>query len=198
MKFSVENITLELNGSFSDEMSDEEFFNFCEQNRDLQIERDANKQIFIMAPVNSLGGSQNFNIALSLGKWNEKNASGICFDSSTGFTLPDGSVFSPDASWMPIEKWNSLPKTEQLKFAAVCPDFIIELKSTSDNIKDLKNKMQKWIENGTQLAWLINAEAQQTIIYKADGSIEIVDGFDKKLSGENVLIDFEFDLSILK
>ncbi len=151
-----------------------------------------------MAPVNSIGGSQNFNIALSLGKWNEKNTSGICFDSSTGFTLPDGSVFSPDASWMPIEKWNSLPKTEQLKFAAVCPDFIIELKSTSDNIKDLKNKMQKWILNGVQLAWLINPDAQQTIIYKADGSVEIVNGFNKKLSGENVLVDFEFDLSILK
>jgi len=198
MKFLVENITLELNGNFSDEMSEEEFFNFCEQNRDLRIERDANKQIFIMAPVNSLGGSQNANVSADLTIWNRKFKLGICFDSSTGFTLPDGSVFSPDASWMPIEKWNSLPKTEQLKFAAVCPDFIIELKSTSDNIKDLKIKMQKWIENGTRLAWLINADAQQTIIYKADGSVEIADGFDRKLSGENILVDFEFDLSILK
>ncbi len=198
MKFLVENITLELNGNFSDEMSEEEFFNFCEQNRDLRIERDANKQIFIMAPVNSLGGSQNANVSADLTIWNRKFKLGICFDSSTGFTLPDGSVFSPDASWMPIEKWNGLAKTEQLKFAAVCPDFIIELKSTSDNIKDLKIKMQKWIENGTRLAWLINADAQQTIIYKADGSVEIADGFDRKLSGENILVDFEFDLSILK
>jgi Uma2 family endonuclease len=198
MKLLVENITVELTGKFSGEMSDEEFFNFCEQNSHLRIERDAYKQIYIMAPVNSLGGSQNFSIALSLGKWNEKNSAGICFDSSTGFTLPDGSVFSPDASWMPIEKWNSLPKAEQMKFAAVCPDFIIELKSSSDNIKGLKLKMQNWIENGVRLAWLINADAQQTFIYKADGSVTIIEGFDQRLSGEDVLPDFEFDLSILK
>ncbi len=116
---------LELNGSFTDEISEEEFFNFCEQNRDLRIERDANKQIFIMAPKNSLGGSQNFNIALSLGKWNEIKLGGICFDSSAGFTLPDGSVFSPDASWMPIEKWNSLPKTEHLNLPQFAPILLL-------------------------------------------------------------------------
>jgi Uma2 family endonuclease len=197
MKLLVENIKVELTGKFSGEMSDEEFFNFCEQNSHLRIERDANKQIYIMAPVDSLGGSQNANISADLTIWNRKSMLGICFDSSTGFTLPDGSVFSPDASWMPIDKWHNLPKTEQIKFAAICPDFIIELKSSSD-IKGLKLKMQKWIENGARLAWLINAEEQQTIIYKADGSVTIVNGFDQRLSGEDVLPDFELDLSILK
>jgi Uma2 family endonuclease len=198
MKLIIDNYTVEVQGSLHDGMSNEEFLHFCEQNNELRIERDANKQIFIMSPVNSLGGNQNIAISAELYLWNKIENSGICFDSSAGFTLPDGAVFSPDASWMKIEKWNALPAEEKQKFAAVCPDFIIELKSKSDNTNDLKNKMQKWIENGAQLAWLIDTAQQKTFIYRADKSIETIEGFNNILSGEDLLKGFEFDLSILK
>ena len=198
MKLIIDNYTLDVQGALHDGMSNEEFLHFCEQNNELRIERDANKQIFIMSHVNSFGGSQNIVISAELYLWNKKENTGICFDSSAGFTLADGAVFSPDASWMKIEKWNALPADEKQKFAAVCPDFIVELKSKSDNTNDLKNKMQKWIENGAQLAWLIDTAQQKTFIYKADKSIETIDGFNNTLSDEELLKGFEFDLSILK
>ena len=198
MKLLVENIELELKGNFADDMSDEEFLNFCEQNRDLRIERNANNQIYIMSPVNSFGGSQNADISADLTIWNRTSKLGICFDSSAGFTLADGAVFSPAASWMPIEKWYGLSETDKQKFAPACPDFIIELRSKTDNIKSLKDKMLKWIENGAKLGWLIDTAKQQTYIYRTNCSVELIDGFDKKLSGENILVGFELDLNILK
>lgn len=198
MKMVIENINIEVKGFFEEDMSDEDFFNFCKQNTQLRIERNAEKQIFIMAPVNTIGGNQNFSIALKLGQWNEQQNNGICFDSSTGFTLSDGSVLSPDASWMPLEKWEKLSIAEKEKFASVCPDFVIELKSKSDNLNTLKNKMLKWIENGTRLAWLIDTANKQVFIYRADDSIEIIKGFNNKLSGENVLPGFKLDLQILQ
>jgi len=122
---------------------------------------------------------------------------GECFESSTGYTLPDNSVCSPDASWMPAAKWAAIPKKERQKHTNICPDFIIELKSKTDSIRYLKNKMLKWIENGCQLAWLIIPEKEEAHIYRVDGSIEIVKGFNKKLSGENILTLFTLDLRIL-
>ena len=198
MKFINSDIDIEVRGDKNDGMTDEEFFNFCVQNRDLRIERDENGQIFIMAPVNLEGGNQNGKIFGHLFAWNTIKQLGECFDSSTGYTLPDNSVRSPDASWMPIAKWIAIPKKERQKHTNVCPDFIIELKSKSDSLRYLKNKMLKWIENGCELAWLIIPEKEEAHIYRADGSIEIVKGFNKKLSGENILPGFELDLSILK
>ena len=198
MKLIVDNINIEVTGIFDDGMSDEEFFNFCAQNKQLRIERNAQGQIFIMAPVNTIGGNQNFNIVLKIGQWNEKQHLGVCFDSSTGFSLRDGSVLSPDASWMPVEKWNALSLAEKEKFARVCPDFLIELRSKSDDLNTLKNKMLKWVENGARLAWLIDPANKQVFIYRQDGSVQITRGFNNKLSGENVLPGFELDLQILQ
>ena len=189
---------IEVKGDRNDEMTDEEFFNFCAQNRDLRIERDENGQIFIMAPVNVEGGNQNGTIFGELYLWNTLKKSGKCFDSSTGYTLADKSVRSPDASWMPLAKWNAIPKEERQKHSHICPNFVVELKSKSDSLHYLKNKMLKWIENGCELAWLIIPEKQEAHIYRSNGSIEIIQGFDKKLSGENILPGFELDLSMLK
>lgn len=198
MRFLHEDIDLELKGRLSDDMSDKEFFSFCTQNDNQRIERDENGQIFIMAPVGLEGGKQNGIIFGELYLWVKSNKNGICFDSSTGFTLPDKSVRSPDASWIPNDKWSIVSQKDRKTFAAICPDFVIELKSNTDSLRYLKGKMLKWIENGCQLAWLIIPEKEEAHIYRADGSIEIKKGFQQKLLGENILPGFEFDLSSLK
>lgn len=190
-------IILPLYGLNYDELSDEEFFLLCSKNETARIERDSNRQIYIMAPTGSLTGNTNLKIATLLENWNQIKKSGIAFDSSAGFTLSDDSVFSPDASWMRIEKWNNIPKKDQIKFAHACPDFVIELKSPSDNIKYLTNKMHKWVENGCPLAWLINPENKTVFIFRKDGTVEKVNGFNNVLSGEDVLPGFKLDLSIL-
>jgi Uma2 family endonuclease len=198
MKVTIENININVTGNLSDDMTDEEFFHFCTQNRDLRIERDSNRQIYIMAPTGFETGGFNSDINAELNFWNRKNKNGKVFDSSTGFTLPDRAVFSPDAAWISNEKILTLTKEQRKIFAPVCPDFIIELKSKSDTIPELQNKMLKWIENGCALAWLLIPEKEEAHIYRGDGSIEIVKGFNKKLSGENILPGFQLDLSILK
>ncbi|MDQ6762069.1 MAG: Uma2 family endonuclease [Bacteroidota bacterium] len=197
MKIALEDITLSVKGTVSDSMSDQEFFDFCQDNDALRIERDENKQIIIMAPTNMDTGRQNSDLATDLAIWNRKEKKGVCFDSSTGFTLPDGSVRSPDVSWMANEKANNVPKEEKKKFARICPDFVIELKSPSDNLKYLTTKMHKWIKNGCALAWLINPENKTAFIFRKDGTSDEIKGFHNKLSGEDVLPGFELDLSIL-
>jgi len=198
MKFQIENFVADIKGFLHDDMSDEEFFNFCQQNPDLKLERDHNKQIYVMAPTGFYTGSYSADINGELYIWNKKSKAGKVFDSSTGFTLPDGAVFSPDTAWISNAKMSLLTEEEKTKFAPVCPDFIVELKSKSDNLKQLKNKMLQWIENGASLAWLINPENKMASIYRADNSVEIIQGFTNKLSGENVLPGFELDLQILQ
>ena len=191
-------IILPLSGLNYDGMSDDEFFEYCAKNETAtRIERDSNRQIILMPPTGTIAGNYNIKIATQLELWNQDKKKGISFDSSAGFTLPDDSVFSPDAAWMRIEKWKKVSKEDQQKFAHVCPDFVVELKSPSDNLKYLKNKMQKWIENGCALAWLINPENKTVFIYRNDGTIDKVTGFDKTLLGEDVLHGFELNLSIL-
>lgn len=198
MKITIENISLDVSGKLSDDMSDEEFFHFCSQNRDLRIERDANRQIYIMAPIGFETGGFNSDINAELNIWNRKEKKGKVFDSSTGFKLPDTSVLSPDASWVSAERVSILTDEDKKAFAPVCPNFVIELKSKSDSIIQLKTKMQNWMANGCELAWLIIPESQEVFIYRLDKTIENIKGFTSKLSGENILPGFEFDLHILK
>ncbi len=197
MEITLENMIIPVKGFISDTMSDKEFYDFCQQNELLRVERDENKQIIIMAPTNVFTGNQNVSLITELANWNNKEKLGACFDSSTGFTLNDGSVRSPDVSWMKNEKWKNISKEEKLKFAHVCPDFVIELKSPSDNLKYLTDKMDKWIKNGCALAWLINPENKTALIFRKDGISEEIKGFDNKLSGEDVLPGFELNLSLL-
>ena len=179
-------------------MSDEEFFNFCVQNKNVRIERDSNHQIYFMPPVGLQGSSLNLLIASRLFIWNDKTKSGKAFDSSAGFFLPDNSMKSPDAGWLSNKKWNAIPDKEKEKFAYTVPEFVVELMSPSDRLIRLKNKMEKWIENGVLLAWLIVPQSQQVFIYRKDGSVDIIRSFNTKLSGENILPDFELDLNELK
>lgn len=181
-----------------EEMSNEEFFEFCVANKHLRIERDEQNQILIMAPAGGESGRKHIKIATALEIWNTKTSSGVVFDSSAGFNLPDGSMRSPDAAWIKKEKWDSLSLKEKSVFLPFAPDFLVEVLSLSDKPATALEKMNKWIQNGTLLGWLIDSKTQVTYIYRANGTIDKVEGFDKKLSGEDVLPGFEFDLSVLK
>ena len=197
MKLQLYNNMVDVVGVPDDGMTDDAFFDFCQQNRELRMERDHNKQLFIMAPTGFYTGSFNSTIITEIHLWNRKFKPGKVVDSSTGFILPDGSVLSPDAAWISNGKINLLTEAEKQKSPPLCPEFIVALKGNSDALPALKNKLLKWIENGALLTWLIIPETQLVFIYRADNSISIVQGFTNKLSGENVLPGFELDLGLL-
>ncbi|NMG22539.1 Uma2 family endonuclease [Brasilonema bromeliae] len=177
------------------QMTDEQFFEFCQVNRDLRIERDKFGEISIMPPTGSETGNRNFNIALQLGIWSEQNGTGICFDSSTGFKLSTGADRSPDASWMKLERWNTLTGEQQQKFAPICPDFVVELRSSSDNLQPLKDKMEEYMkEPGIQLGWLIDRKHRKVYIYRPGMPEECLDN-PATVSGESVLPGFVLNMS---
>lgn len=181
----------------ANDMSEDDFFDFCQKNQNLRIERDADKTIKIMEPTGSESGYTELEVSSELRNWSKEEKTGIAFSPSAGFTMPTGAVRASDASWLTLDKWLSLPAADRKKFAHVCPDFIVEVRSESDKLKELKEKMTEWITNGVRLGWLIDPQTQISYIYRADGSIDIVRGFERKLSGEDVLKGFELDLSLL-
>lgn len=178
-----------------DRLTDEEFVDFCIEHRDLKIERSATGEIIIMSPTFSETGNFNNEISFQLTYWNKINQSGKVFDSSTGFTLPNGAMRSPDACWVPNAKWNALTDAQKKSFAPVCPDFVIELRSASDLLKNLQDKMEEWIDNGCRLAWLIDLQDKTIYIYRADGSKNVAKGFAQAISGEEILPGFELNLN---
>jgi Uma2 family endonuclease len=180
------------------QFSDDEFFEFCATNDPLRIERNSQGQIVIMSPSGSLTGNIHFKIYSAFVRWHDKNEySGYIFDSSAGFKLPDNSVLAPDAAFVTKVRWESLTDDQKKKFAPLVPDFIIEVRSESDSLKQLKAKMDDWIKNGCRLAWLIDPIEKKAYIYKPGDSFTIVDSFNAKLNGEVVLPGFELDLSKL-
>ncbi|MBW4610897.1 MAG: Uma2 family endonuclease [Hassallia sp. WJT32-NPBG1] len=177
------------------QMTDEQFFEFCQVNRDLRIERNKFGEISIMPPTGSETGNRNFNIAVQLGIWAEQDGTGICFDSSTGFKLSTGAERSPDASWIKLERWNTLSKEQQQKFAPLSPDFVIELRSPSDNLQPLKDKMEEYIrEPGIQLGWLIDRKNRRVYIYRPGQAEECLENPDS-INGESVLPGFTLNMS---
>jgi Uma2 family endonuclease len=156
-------------------MTQTQFDEFCQANRDLRIERTAQGEVIVMPPAFSDTGNRNFNIAAQLWVWAEQNGTGIGFDSSAGFTLPNRATRSPDASWIKLERWNALTAAAQASFAPICPDFVIELRSASDTLISLQTKMQEYIDNGASLGWLIDRKNRQVYIYRPDRSPEILE-----------------------
>jgi Uma2 family endonuclease len=148
--------------------------------------------------VSTFGGFQSGEVFAQLADWNRQHRRGIVFDSSAGFTLPDKSVLSPDASWLSTEKWQGVDEEEKNRFAKICPDFVIEVRSKSDSLIGLKNKMQNWLKNGVALAWLIDPLENTSYIFKPNQPEEIIKGFDKKITGEGLVTGFTLDLSTLK
>ena len=177
-------------------LSDEQFFQLCQKNRDLKFERNAKGDLIIMPPTGGETGKRNAGITSQLWLWNQQYKLGIAFDSSTGFKLPSGANRSPDASWIPLQKWQSLTPSQQQKFLPLAPDFVIELLSPTDTLEDTQKKMQEYLENGTKLGWLINPKKKQIEVYRQGKETEILDN-PQNISGENILPDFQLDLELI-
>ncbi len=190
--------SITLKGRITNQMTDEEFFWFCQENKELRIERNSHLEIILMSPTNSFSGKINTEILRQLSNWNFEKKRGEVFDSSTGFTLPDRSILSPDASWISSEKWNALTANEQNSFAPTCPEFIIEVRSKSDSLEYLQSKMKNWIANGTQLAWLIDPIEKTTTIYKTNDLEEKISGFDTKIIAASPIEGFILNLMLIK
>ncbi len=181
---------------FHKKLTDDEFFEFCQHNRDWRIERRASGEILIMPPTGSETGGRNFDLIGQFFIWVKRDGTGKGFDSSSGFTLPNNAVVSPDVSWVKLDKWNALTPEEKKKFASIVPDFVIELKSPSDSLSDFKQKMQQYIDNGVSLAWLIDAAKRQVYVYSAGVPVVVLNDPDS-VSGEPVLPGFVLDLLAL-
>lgn len=149
-------------------MTDQELLRFCVANDLLRVERDANGEILVMTPAGYSTGRKNTAIISALDQWSEADGRGYAFDSNTGFTLPDGSMRSPDAAWVQANRWDILTAADKDRFSPICPDFVIELRSPSDALPELKEKMKKWVANGAQLARLIDPSEESVTIYQSD------------------------------
>lgn len=171
------------------QLSDEQFYQLCQANPSLKFERNAEGEIIIMSPTGGETGKRNSDLIIDLGLWNRQTQLGIVFDSSTGFKLPNGADRSPDVAWIPLKKWDSLSLEQQKKFVPLCPDFIIELRSSSDSLQSLQEKMEEYLTNGTRLGWLINPQDKQVEIYRQEQKKEVLDN-PTTLSGEEVLPGF--------
>jgi Uma2 family endonuclease len=155
-------------------MTDEQFYAFCLSNQDLRIERSAAGEVIIMPPPFSDTGNRNFKIAQQVGNWADKEGSGEVFDSSSGFILPNGAMRSPDVAWIKRDRWQALSATQQASFAPIYPDFVVELRSASDALPSLQDKMQEYIENGTRLGLLIDRKNRTVHVYRWGCSPEIL------------------------
>jgi Uma2 family endonuclease len=156
-------------------MTEEQFYELCQANRDLRIERTGTGEVIIMPPAFSDTGNRNLGIAAQLWNWNEQNGTGIAFDSSAGFILPNGATRSPDASWIQRDRWDQLTPEQQASFAPICPDFVIELRSAGDTLSSLQEKMQEYINNGAKLGFLIDRKRRTVHLYRPNQPPKILE-----------------------
>ena len=175
---------------------DDELFQLCVANKDLNIERDKYGRIIIMSLNSSIYAHYHAILQFKLFEWNQKLNRGRVFDSSAGFVLPDGSMRSPDVAWVSHKQWNQLAKQQKLKFAPLAPEFVVEVKSPSDALKDLQNKMIAWMDTGVLLGWLVDIEKEKVYVYTQEGLISLVEGFSSEIDGGEVLPGFKFGLSL--
>ena len=197
MTVSTLNRTYEAFNLYDRDIDDDEFFALCQRNPNFKLEKNPDGTVIIMPNTGGNTGKRNTKLTTRLSLWEEENG-GNTFDSSTAFIFPNGATRSPDAAWVSDALWNTLTDDEKDKFPKLTPEFVIELMSPSDKLRDAKQKMLEYIENGVQLAWLINPSEEETHIFRADGTISKVNGFDNILSGEDVLKGFIFNLSLLR
>ena len=175
-------------------MSEDELLRFCAANDATHIEREPNGEILVMSPANSKTSKMNMRVGRILDEWAESDERGVAFDSSGGFTLRDGSMRSADASWILLRRWDALTEAQQASFAPVCPDFVIELRSPSDKLADVQAKMQMWLSNGAEVAWLIDPERRVVEIYRSGDSMAHY--FDpSSVQGNGAVAGFELVMS---
>jgi Uma2 family endonuclease len=175
-------------------MTDDEFFDFCQLNRDLRIERTATGEIIFMPPTGGETGSRNSELNAQLYLWAKQNGTGVVFDSSTGFTLPNGATREPDASWVLRSRLVTLTPQQKQKFLPLCPDFVAELRSPSDRLRDLQDKMDEYMANGAQLGWLLDPEKRQVFVYLPDTPVLHLPN-PTTLSGDPILPGFTLSLA---
>ena len=167
----------------------EQFEELCGKYDELRLELTSTGELIVMPPTGTLTGKRNFDLTYQLGAWCREQSSGICFGADTGFTLPNGAIRGPDASWVTREKWDSLTKQQTDSFAPICPDFVVELRSKTDRLPALFNKMTEYIENGASLGWLIDPSTHRVYVYRPDEEVIILEN-PESVSGEPLLPGF--------
>jgi len=192
MEFATINLSTPL--QLTIDLTEDQFFELCQNNRDLKFERTASGVLTIMSPTGGETSNRNMELSYQLQDWSRQNNLGKAFDSSGGFKLPNGADRSPDASWVRRDRWDTLTPKQREKFVPLCPDFLVELRSGSDTLKPLQNKMKEYQENGAKLGWLIDPKNQRVEIYRPDQEVEILEN-PTTLSGGNILPGFILDLT---
>ena len=174
-------------------LNDQEFEQLCHLNPDVQFERNSNGALIIMPPTGGETGRQNSELTADFVVWNRAAKLGVVFDSSTCFRLPNGALRSPDVAWISQMRWEQLAPAQQAKFPPLCPDFVLELRSPSDDLPQIQAKLREYLENGARLGWLLNPQDRQVEIYRADGSVEVLTA-PSLLLGETLMPGFELSL----
>jgi Uma2 family endonuclease len=177
-------------------LTEEQFIVLCQENPELRLELSAQGELIIMPPTGSEGAWRSGEVFGSLREWAKKDQTGLSFDSSAGFTLPNGAIRSPDASWIVRERWTALSRSQREKFAPICPDFVAEVRPQSDKLPDLLDKMQEYLDNGARLGWLIDPLEKRAYLYRPGQSVEIRED-PEVLSGDSVLPGFVFQIQEL-
>ncbi|HZI18192.1 MAG TPA: Uma2 family endonuclease [Pyrinomonadaceae bacterium] len=177
-------------------MTEDEFFDFCAANKDLRIELTAEGDLIVMPPTGGKTGNRNFNLVVQFGNWVARDKTGLGFVSSTLFTLPNGAKRSPDVSWVRRERWEALSEREREKFPPLCPDFVVELRSSSDALAALRAKMEEYVSNGAGLGFLLDPFERRVYVYRPGAAPEVLDD-PETVSGEPVLPGFALDVRAL-
>jgi Uma2 family endonuclease len=182
--------------SYLKKMSEDEFFEFCQLNKELRLELTSEGDLIIMPPTGGKTGRRGLRLTLKLGNWAEQDGTGQSFDSSTGFTLPNGAKRSPDFAWVRNERWGALSEKEQEQFPPLCPDFVVELRSHTDSVEALQRKMEEYIANGAQLGWLIDPFERKVYVYRPGAEVKVLED-PEAVSGEPLLRGFALDVRAL-
>ena len=172
----------------------EQFEELCSEYRDLRLELTSTGELIVMPPTGALTGKRNFDLIYQLAAWCRAHGYGVCFGTDTGFTLPNGAIRGPDASWVTREKWNSLSDQQKDSFAPICPDFVVELRSKTDRLTVLFNKMTEYIINGASLGWLIDPYKRRVYVYRPDEEVVVLDN-PETVSGEPLLPGFVLEMA---
>ena len=175
------------------QLTDQKFSEVCRANPEVKFERTSFGELIVMPPTGGESGSQNRRLTQRLGNWTDEDSTGEAFDSSTMFQLPNGAYRSPDAAWVSLLRWQALTPEERKVFPPICPDFVVELRSPTDSLKAVQNKMQEYLDNGLRLGWLINPKDQQVEIYRQGQEKEVLLA-PTSLSGEQLLPGFVLKL----
>lgn len=170
-------------------VTDDQFYKLCQANPELRLERKASGEVVIMSPTGGETGIRNFRLSGQLWNWQEQHQAGQAFDSSTGFKLPNGATRSPDLSWISQQRWDALPAKQKRGFVPLCPDFVVELRSPTDDIEDTRAKMQEYLDNGARLGWLIDPETRTIEIYEPSEEVEILYN-PERVAGDPILPGF--------